>query len=68
MSNFDWGWMETSEKGIKLKETLTKEIFVNNIYERIFKVEEGDVVVDIGASVGPFTYKILDKNPSRVMY
>jgi len=48
------------------KETVEKEIFIDKIYERVFQVEEGDVVFDIGASLGPFTYSILDKNPSQV--
>lgn len=48
------------------KETVTKEIFVDKIYERYFEVEEGDIVFDIGASLGPFTYSILHKNPSQV--
>lgn len=49
------------------KETIIKEIFVDNIYERLFEVEEGDIVLDIGASLGPFTYSILHKNPSHVI-
>jgi FkbM family methyltransferase len=48
------------------RETVEKEIFVDKIYERCFGVEQGDVVFDIGASLGPFTYSILDKNPSHV--
>lgn len=36
------------------------------IYELDFCVEEGDVVLDIGASIGIFTASILHKNPSRV--
>jgi FkbM family methyltransferase len=48
------------------KETVEKEIFIDKIYERIFEVEEDDIVFDIGASLGPFTYSILDKNPSQV--
>jgi len=48
------------------KETVEQEIFIDKIYERVFQVEEGDVVFDIGASLGPFTYSILDKNPSQV--
>lgn len=35
-------------------------------YERIFTVKPGDIVVDIGASVGPFIFSILDKKPSRI--
>jgi len=48
------------------RETVTREIFEDKIYERYFEVEEGDVVFDIGASLGPFTFSILDKNPSQV--
>lgn len=48
------------------RETIEREIFVDKIYERYVQVEEGDVVFDIGASLGPFTYSILDKNPSQV--
>ena len=48
------------------RETVEREIFVDKIYERHVQVEEGDVVFDIGASLGPFTYSILDKNPLQV--
>lgn len=48
------------------KETVYQEIFVDKIYEKCFEVEEGDVVFDIGASLGPFTYSILHKKPSHV--
>ena len=48
------------------RETVTREIFEDKIYERYFEVEEGDVVFDIGASLGPFTFSILHKNPSQV--
>jgi hypothetical protein len=48
------------------KETVSKEIFEDNIYEKFFEVEKGDIVFDIGASLGPFTYSILDKEPSHV--
>lgn len=48
------------------KETVRREIFEEKIYERFVRVEEGDVVFDIGASLGPFTYSILDRNPSQV--
>jgi FkbM family methyltransferase len=48
------------------KETVEREIFKDLIYERFFQVEEGDIVFDIGASLGPFTYSILHKNPSHV--
>lgn len=48
------------------KKSLINEIFVRKIYEKYFKVEPNDIVVDIGASLGPFTYSILHKNPKHV--
>lgn len=48
------------------EETVKKEIFEDRIYELFFEVKKGDVVFDIGASLGPFTYSILDKQPSHV--
>ena len=48
------------------KETIIREIFQDKIYEKFFEVEEGDIVFDIGASLGPFTYSILNRNPSQV--
>ena len=61
ISDFDWGtqndWYINSIKD---------EIFGQRIYERFFEVEEGDIVLDIGASLGPFTYTILPKKPKHV--
>jgi FkbM family methyltransferase len=36
---------------------MVKEIYEDRVYERSFRVEEGDVVVDVGANVGVFTLK-----------
>ena len=79
LKNFDWGWMDEptdlthihpdgshQHMGQYHKNAITNEIFVDKCYERFFEVEEGDIVVDIGASVGPFTYSILHKNPKQV--
>ena len=79
LENFNWGWMEDptnvyhihpdgshQHMGQYHKNAITNEIFVDKCYERFFEVEEGDIVVDIGASVGPFTYSILHKNPKQV--
>jgi FkbM family methyltransferase len=60
ISNFDWG--PTSDW---FKKESTIEIFERGDYEKMFEVEPGDVVVDIGASVGEFTYSILHKNPKH---
>ena len=66
LNNFDWGWMELSESGRFHKREITKETFQDKIYEKFFEVEEGDIVLDVGASVGPFTYSILPKKPKHV--
>lgn len=50
----------------RFREIVEQEIFVDKVYEKFFEVEEGDVVFDVGASLGVFTYSILDKNPSHV--
>jgi len=62
LNNFDWG--TSSEWFVN---TIGKEIFQDKIYERFFEVEKDDVVFDIGASIGPFTYSILNKNPKKVI-
>jgi hypothetical protein len=60
---FDWGHAQENEW---FKDTVEKEIFVDNVYQKFFEVENNDVVFDIGASAGPFTYSIKEKNPSKV--
>jgi hypothetical protein len=61
LDNFNWG--PTSES---FKRQVTEEIFNGvNDYEKLFEVEEGDIVLDIGATVGEFIYKILNKNPKH---
>ena len=59
---FNWG---TSNSWFI--ETISKEIFEEKIYEKFFEVENGDIVIDVGASIGPFTYSILNKNPKHVI-
>lgn len=60
-TTFDWG-----EFNSELKDSLKKEIGREKIYEKFFRVSRLDVVVDIGASVGPFVYSILDKLPKEI--
>ena len=62
---FDYG--DIPEKDPYFKECLEAEFFENSQYEKYVKVKEGDVVVDIGASIGPFLYTIKDRNPSQVI-
>jgi FkbM family methyltransferase len=66
LSKFNWGWMDTNDVGLFHKRQITSETFDLKLYEKLFEVEEGDVVLDIGASVGSFTYSILDKKPKHV--
>jgi FkbM family methyltransferase len=42
------------------------EIFVTKIYDKFFKVEEGDFVVDIGGNLGLFSYYSLCKGAKQV--
>lgn len=63
-NTFDWGIAARNEW---FKNTVEKEIFEQNVYEKFKEVKNGDVVLDIGASAGPFTYSIKDKNPSKVI-
>lgn len=68
LEGFDWGWMANTENRMANfhRNAITKEIFIEKLYEKFSEVQEGDVVLDVGASVGPFTYSILDKNPKQV--
>lgn len=45
----------------KFQEGITEELFIRNTYEGVYPVKKGDIVLDIGASVGPFTWDIMDK-------
>jgi FkbM family methyltransferase len=60
----DFKWDNSPEW---FRSVVEEEIFHNKIYEKLFTVEEGDVVLDVGASVGPFAYSILPKNPKHVI-
>lgn len=62
IENFDWGVLNEYEG----KPTLTKEHFIERIYNKFYEVNEGDIVVDVGASVGLFPYTIAEKNPLHV--
>jgi len=61
--DFQWGTIEDDHW---FKPVLIREIFDVNTYEKFFKVEKGDIVVDVGASVGPFAYEILKNKPKRI--
>lgn len=63
LEKFNWGGASENDPG---RMFCTDEIFVRKVYEEIFKVEENDIVFDVGSSVGPFTYTILHKSPKKV--
>jgi len=48
------------------KEGAIREIFEGKVYEKFFEVEPGDTVLDIGASIGLFTYTILEKGAKHI--
>ena len=51
-------WGDTNPSAIGFIEN---EIFNLKCYESIFPVKKGDVVLDIGASIGPFTWDVMDR-------
>tara|TARA_R110001592_G_scaffold169770_1_gene406455 strand:+ start:179 stop:859 length:681 start_codon:yes stop_codon:yes gene_type:complete len=53
---FDWESCNESFHDI-----VNREIFEDKIYESLFPVKPGDIVLDLGASSGPFTWSIMDK-------
>jgi FkbM family methyltransferase len=61
---FDWGLIEDNPwfRGV-----VESEVFIEDVYQKFVKVQEGDIVLDIGASVGPFAYKIKDAKPGKVV-
>jgi len=59
--SFNWG--EIPDPMVQI---LKKEFSTSNLYETVYKVKEGDIVVDIGASTGIFTYVILPQKPKHV--
>jgi FkbM family methyltransferase len=63
LMDFDWGFFNEDPN---FKRIVEKEIFEERIYEKFFKIEEGDVVLDLGSSVGPFAKSILNYKPKKV--
>ena len=60
--NFSWGPIEKNEW---FKNLVNREVFIDRVYERFVQPEDGDVIFDIGASVGPFI-RSLKINPKMV--
>jgi autotransporter strand-loop-strand O-heptosyltransferase len=60
LEGFDWGGKDNW-----YVDATIEEMGYGNMYDRFFTVEENDVVVDLGGSLGPFTYSILPNNPKQ---
>lgn len=63
--HFNWG-----DLGIRSSvnmDNVGRRVFIDKAYTKHFDVNDGDVVVDVGASVGPFSYSILNKKPSKII-
>lgn len=61
IENFNWGNMDQ-----RTIEFSINEIYNVKAYSKIFDVEEGDIVVDLGGSTGIFSFSVLDKKPSFI--
>ena len=57
IEGFNWG-----DSNEWFQKSITEEIFKNKIYEKFFEVEENDVVMDVGASIGPFPHTLKGRN------
>ena len=44
-------------RGGTVDEHLVKDIYLNNVYERLFSPKNGDIVIDAGAHIGVFSLK-----------
>ena len=58
---FEWGELAPHRDQIQW------EIFSLGVYDQYRSVKTHDVVVDIGASVGPFSYIAGIKNPKKIL-
>ena len=62
-NNFSWGTdTQTGETPALMTQTI-EEVWEESVYEKYFEVEEGDIVLDIGATTGDFSYIIQSKKP-----
>lgn len=62
VDNFDWG-ENLSYADIV---TMEREIFYENVYCCWRNVQENDIVVDVGASVGPFVHTVIKNKPKKI--
>lgn len=60
----DWGLIESNQW---FKGELEREFFRENIYQRFVPIKQGDVVLDMGASIGIFPWILKDKNIGKIV-
>lgn len=60
---FDWGTLVQNQW---FYNTLHEEFRGKGVYQRMFEVEKGDVVFDIGSSAGPFIQSIIKNQPKEI--
>jgi FkbM family methyltransferase len=61
LENFNWGHQSLRDQKFSIE-----EVYENKLYSKIFDVDQGDIVVDLGGSSGIFSYSILDRNPTFI--
>ena len=64
LDKFNWGQLD-NDPGTKA--CIEDEVLVRRVYEKRYTVKANDVVLDIGASVGPFIWSIQDKSARRII-
>jgi len=60
-NNFNWG--ETDLEHINL---FSRENFINRTYEKHYKVKKDDIVLDLGANYGSFSFSIKESQPKHI--
>ena len=58
---FNWGTLEGFTRESFDNEFFNSDCPTYNPYQQVYSVREGDIVLDLGASIGPFTWNIQDK-------
>ena len=62
LSNYSWGPTDEISKSV-----LTREFLEIKTYNTYYEVQENDIVLDVGASTGIWTYTILPNKPKLVI-
>ncbi len=62
LSEFEDRNIFQSTRKCRLVDKIIDEVYNKKVYEKYFKVEDGDIVVDIGGHIGTFARSISDRN------